>query len=285
MLAEVAERDALRAGGRSRARRWRRSRRSVRRGRHRGGAATRLTVGPNQSPSRCWASPLWSPIRTRSGPTRQCSVPSERCAATAAATPSIGRSNTAATPSPRNLKTWPPWVLTTEVRQAVVVGEVVAHRGGSRLPQPRAPLHVREQERGSCPPAATRSACHAGDLVTRPGQLPGRRAESTSRVRPSSAVSGAQPATVPPSSRPVHWSPTLRPSVLPRPKVSSRSGATVVVVVGSPSPLPSSPPPPSPADDDVAGAAARPVTLVVLVPARPRRPGRVVDVPTGPSSR
>jgi hypothetical protein len=76
----------------------------------------RMTVGPNQSPSRCWASPLCSPIRTRSAPARHGSAPRDRWASTAAATPSADRSNTAATPSPRYLNTEPSWRSMTSAR-------------------------------------------------------------------------------------------------------------------------------------------------------------------------
>ena len=80
---------------------------------HRWRRAVRLMVGPNQSPSRGSASPQCSPIRTRRGPEPQVPAASARCASTAATTPSTGRSNTAATPSPSDLKTCPPWALTT----------------------------------------------------------------------------------------------------------------------------------------------------------------------------
>ena len=112
------------------------------------------------------------------------SLPRERWAATAAATPAPGSSNTAATPSPRNLNTAPSWSGDHLRQEPVVLGQVVAHRGGRGLPEPRAALDVREQER---PGGVHRRLLHGPSLARR-GSPPGlgqadlRQERLTSRV-------------------------------------------------------------------------------------------------------
>lgn len=63
--------------------------------------AARFTAGPKKSPSRSSASPVCTPIRTRTtGPPTHASAHRPRCAANAAAIAFAARPNTAPKPSP-----------------------------------------------------------------------------------------------------------------------------------------------------------------------------------------
>ena len=96
--------------------------------------AVRFTVGPNQSPSRSWASPLCRPIRTRSGPTRQCSR-AERALGGDRRGHAVGRpARTPRPPVAAELEDGAAVAVDDPGQEAVVVGEVVAHRRGRAPP-------------------------------------------------------------------------------------------------------------------------------------------------------